>query len=152
MGYGRRTTCVPALGSARVKPLGSWSRSWRLGSWARLGLARPDDLTGRSWAALLGEPLDSADEFGGRDMVCILRGSRLADDDAARLESPIHRRLTPIRRRAEEKPVLVGGLGVETESIARCTAIMCRCENLIELEVLLKFFENSKISYIVIII
>jgi hypothetical protein len=39
----------------------------------------------------------------------------------------------------------VGRYGVKTESIARCSAIMCRCENLIllsnqiELEVLLKF-------------
>jgi hypothetical protein len=42
----------------------------------------------------------------------------------------------------------VGGLGVETESIARCSAIMCCCENLIllsnriELDVLLKFLEK----------
>ena len=42
----------------------------------------------------------------------------------------------------------MGGLGVETESIARWSAIMCRCENLIvlsnriELEVLLKFLEK----------
>ncbi len=56
-------------------------------------------------------------------------------------------RLTPIRRRAKGK-LFVGGLDVETESIARCSAIMCRCENLIlllnriELEVLLKFLEK----------
>jgi hypothetical protein len=31
-------------------------------SLARLGLARPDDRTGRSWAALLSEPWDSASE------------------------------------------------------------------------------------------
>ena len=42
----------------------------------------------------------------------------------------------------------MGGLGFETASIARCSAIMCRCEtfirlsNRIELEVLLKFLEK----------
>ena len=43
---------------------------------------------------------------------------------------------------------LVVGLGVETESIARCSAIMCHCENRIllsnriELEVRLKFLDK----------
>ena len=57
---------VPALGSARAEAEASWlvSKPAALGSWARLGLARPDDRTGRSWAALLGEPWDSAGEFG----------------------------------------------------------------------------------------
>ena len=66
---------VPALGSARAEAEASWlvSKPAALGSWARLGLARPDDRTGRSWAALLGEPLDSAGEFGGRDMVHLAR-------------------------------------------------------------------------------
>ncbi len=42
----------------------------------------------------------------------------------------------------------MGGLGVETESIAHGSAIICRCENRIllsnqiELEVLLKFIEK----------
>ncbi len=42
----------------------------------------------------------------------------------------------------------MGGLGVETESIARCSVIMGRCDNLIllsnriELEVLLKFIKK----------
>ena len=53
----------------------------------------------------------------------------------------------------------MGGLGVKTESIARCSAIMCRCENLfllsnpIELEVLLKLLEKIvKFYYLLIII
>ena len=43
----------------------------------------------------------------------------------------------------------MGGLGVETEWIARCSAIMCCCEdhiilsNRIELEVLMKFLEEK---------
>jgi hypothetical protein len=52
----------------------------------------------------------------------------------------------------------VGGLGVENESIARCSAIMCRFENpillsnRIEPEVLLKFLEKILIFIIIIII
>ena len=48
----------------------------------------------------------------------------------------------------------MGGLGVENESIARCSAIMCHCENRIllsnriELEVLLKFLEQLVIFII----
>ena len=143
---------VPALGSARAEAEASWlvSKPAALGSWARLGLARPDDRTGRSWAALLGEPLDSAGEFGGRDMVHLWRGSRLADDDAARLERPIRRRLTPTRRRAEETGSWAGWASRLSRS--RAAVPSCVCENLIlfcpiELEVLLKFLENSKILY-----
>ncbi len=53
----------------------------------------------------------------------------------------------------------MGRLGIETESIARCSAIMSRCENLIllsnriELEVLLKFLEKKvKFYYLLFII
>ena len=52
----------------------------------------------------------------------------------------------------------MGGLGVKTESIARCSVIMCRCENLIllsnpiELEVLLKLLEKIVKFYDLLII
>ncbi len=60
---------LACLGSARVRSLvgrleGLAGGSAPGESRARLGLARPDDRTGRSWAALLGETWDSAGEFG----------------------------------------------------------------------------------------
>ena len=69
--YVRWTTCRyrlalaahgRSLGVARLEGLACGSAPGE--SRARLGLARPDDRTGRSWAALLGEPWDSAVEFG----------------------------------------------------------------------------------------
>ena len=81
---------------------------------ARLGLARPDDRTSRSCAALLGETWDSAGEFvprfgasGALNVRSVLVGGAVDAD------------LAPRGRNR-----LVGGLGVETESIARCSAIM----------------------------
>ncbi len=66
-------TAPARLGSARVRSLvalvarleGLAGGSAPVESRARLGLApRPDDHTGRSWAAFFGEPWDSAGEFG----------------------------------------------------------------------------------------
>ena len=68
--YGRRTICTGSpwqrTGEASlVARLVSKAGNSAPGeSRARLGLARPNGRTGRSWAALLGEPWDSAGEFG----------------------------------------------------------------------------------------
>ena len=134
----------------KLKPRRGSSRSRRLSApglgsaWRGLMTAQADH--GQICSASRGtRPVSS-----GRDMVHLARGSRLADDDAARLERPIRRRLTPTRRRAEETGSWAGWASRLSRS--RAAVPSCVCENLIlfcpiELEVLLKFLENSKILY-----
>ena len=133
----------------KLKPRGS-SRSRRLSA-PGLGSAWRGPMTAQAdhgqlcSASRWTRPVSS-----GAVIWCILRGSRLADDDAARLERPIRRRLTPTRRRAEETGSWAGWASRLSRS--RAAVPSCVCENLIlfcpiELEVLLKFLENSKISY-----